>query len=250
MKMAVWVVRKEGESIGLELAQSLGASIFRPWLEDDKALNLFRGVYRSFAAWIFVGTTGIAVRYLQGLLESKQSDPCVVVLDEGGSFAVSLVGGHEAGGNQLAYKVSSIVLGAVPVVTTATESLKPLVIGIGCRLGVAAETIAKAISQALQDKKLSDIREIATIDLKASEPGLLEFSHLHGIPLRIFKQEDIAPRQWCTTVSAHVQNTVGLDGVCEPCALMASPRGKLIVPKTTFNGVAVAVVEDTRRVIS
>jgi len=35
-----------------------------------------------------------------------------------------------------------------------------------------------------------------------------------------------------------------VDGVCEPCALIASPRGVLIVPKTTLDGVAVAVVAD------
>jgi cobalt-precorrin 5A hydrolase len=38
--------------------------------------------------------------------------------------------------------------------------------------------------------------------------------------------------------------TVGLDGVCEPCALLAAARGRLVLPKTTLNGVAVAVVHD------
>jgi cobalt-precorrin 5A hydrolase len=35
-----------------------------------------------------------------------------------------------------------------------------------------------------------------------------------------------------------------VDGVCEPCALIASPRGQLIVPKTALDGVTVAIVED------
>jgi cobalt-precorrin 5A hydrolase len=40
---------------------------------------------------------------------------------------------------------------------------------------------------------------------------------------------------------------VGLDGVCEPCALIACGRGRLVVPKTTLDGVAIAVVEDDWR---
>ena len=47
-----------------------------------------------------------------------------------------------------------------------------------------------------------------------------------------------------TEASAWVQQNVGLPGVCEPCALIASPRGRLIVPKTALRGVTVAVVED------
>jgi len=43
-----------------------------------------------------------------------------------------------------------------------------------------------------------------------------------------------------------VQQNVGLPGVCEPCALIASPRGKLIRAKIALNGVAVAVVEDNQ----
>jgi len=37
---------------------------------------------------------------------------------------------------------------------------------------------------------------------------------------------------------------IGVEGVCEPCALIASPRGALALPKMAFDGVTVAVVED------
>ena len=53
----------------------------------------------------------------------------------------------------------------------------------------------------------------------------------------------VAPEK-CTEVLCWVQKNVGLDGVCEPCALIACARGKLIVPKMALDGVAVAVVED------
>lgn len=66
--------------------------------------------------------TGAAVRLLSPLLRDKASDPGVVCVDEGRRFAVSLVGGHAGGANALAQRVAD-VLGAEPVVTTATDSV-------------------------------------------------------------------------------------------------------------------------------
>jgi len=193
--------------------------------------------------WILLAASGIAVRFLDGLPENKHTDPAVVVVDEAGRFAISLLAGHEGGANQLAYQAANVV-GAIPVITTATEALKPLVVGIGCRKGVAVEYIAAAITHALGQRRLSEVRELVTIDLKANEPGLLAFCEQQQIPLRILSSATVAARAWVTQASDWVQQNVGLPGVCEPCALIASPRGRLLVSKTALNGVAVAIVED------
>jgi cobalt-precorrin 5A hydrolase / precorrin-3B C17-methyltransferase len=42
-----------------------------------------------------------------------------VVVDDAGTFAVALAGGHEGGANELAGRVAGF-LGATPVVTTAS----------------------------------------------------------------------------------------------------------------------------------
>jgi cobalt-precorrin 5A hydrolase len=91
---------------------------------------------------------------------------------------------------------------------------------------------------------LGDVREVATIDLKADEPGLQAFCEQNNLPLRVIGRRDVAARAWAAQPSAWVRQNIGVDGVCEPCALIASPRGQLIVPKTACNGVTVAVVED------
>jgi len=243
-KTAIWLVRKEAEPIADKLVAQLNCVVYRPWLEVRKTpKEVFHIVFARHPSWILVMATGIAVRFLDGLPKDKHSDPAVVVLDEGCRYAVALLSGHEGGANDLAIAVSN-VFGAVPVITTATEATKPLVVGIGCRKGVSAEQIKEAVCHALAGYSLDQVREIATVDLKKKEPGLIEFSKSHAIPLRWFLRDDVAARNWVTEKSEWVKESIGLDGVCEPCALMANPRGKLVVAKTALNGVAVAVVED------
>ncbi|MEC5164011.1 MULTISPECIES: cobalamin biosynthesis protein [unclassified Janthinobacterium] len=245
--LGIWLVRAEGEALAAVLRARLGAEVYRPWLNPGVAQKAqFGAAYRQHAQWVMVAASGIAVRFLDGLAQDKHSDPALVVLDEAGRFAVSLLAGHEGGANELAYRVAAVV-GAVPVVTTATEALKPLTLGIGCRKGVPAERIEAAVLHALGQRgqrQIAEVREVATVDLKANEPGLLEFCRKHGLPLRVFARATLAARPWVTKASDWVMQNVGLDGVCEPCALVASPRGELLVPKTSLDGVAVAVVQD------
>jgi len=76
--------------------------------------------FRSYRGHVCVMATGIVVRLVAGLLVHKAEDPAVVVVDEGGGFAISLVSGHLGGANALARQVAA-VLGARPVITTATD---------------------------------------------------------------------------------------------------------------------------------
>lgn len=242
--MGIWLVRPEALTLGRHLQARLGGELILPW-EDPHTnqIDQFRARFHERARWVLVMATGIAVRFLDGLAQDKHRDPAVVVLDEGARHAIALLSGHEGGANALAYQVAA-ACSATPVVSTATEATKPLVAGIGCRKGASSAQIEAALHLALGDRSLADIREVATIDLKAEEPGLLEFCAKFALPLRVFAQADVAARAWISQPSAWVRQQIGVDGVCEPCALMASPRGRLLVPKTTLNGVAVALVAD------
>ena len=243
----IWIVRPAARPLAERLRQELGG-VIHPRTRDGRGSNreLFRQTYPRRRAWVLIMSCGIAVRYLDGLTRDKRTDPAAVVLDEAGRHAVALLGGHEAGANALAYAVARSV-GAEPVVTTASEALKPLVLGIGCRRATPARAIATAAQQVLKSagRRLDEVREVATIDLKADEPGLLEWVARAGLALRIFRRRDLAARApWAGPGSEHVRCVVGAPGVCEPCALMACARGGLIVPKTSIDGVTIAVAED------
>jgi cobalt-precorrin 5A hydrolase len=254
-ELGIWPVRIEAEKLGEVLAQRLGGELIRPWRDFGSAGEpsqkaLFREQFGQRSQWVLVMAVGIAARFIDGLLRDKHQDPAVVVLDEAGRHAIALVGGHEGGANALAYRVANAV-GAIPVVTTATEAVKPLVVGIGCRKGVSEEQIERAVRYALGQggagtaaDDLAGIREVVTVDLKAEEPGLVAFCQRRGIPMRVISKQQIATRPWVSKPSEWVRQSVGLDGVCEPCALIASVRGRLVVPKTTLDGVAVAIVAD------
>ncbi|MFH8242354.1 precorrin-3B C(17)-methyltransferase [Streptomyces sp. NPDC018321] len=91
--------------------------------------------------------TGAVVRLVAPLLDDKRMDPGVVCVDEGGRFAVSLVGGHGGGANELARAVGG-VLGAEPVVTTATDAVG--LPGLDT-LGLPVEGDVAGVSRALLD---------------------------------------------------------------------------------------------------
>ena len=266
--LGIWPVRLEAEGLAQRLAQQLGGEFFRPWEAQDPPKAQFQAQFGQHLRWVLIMATGIATRFVEGLLRDKHHDPAVVVLDEAGRYAVALLGGHEAGGNALAYQVANAI-GAIPVVTTASEAVRPFVVGIGCRKGVEEEKVARAvrhalgrvarqarsddalIARALGDSgtaaEFSCVRELVTVDLKANEPGLVAFSQRYGIPLRVIARHQIEARPWVRRPSEWVRQSVGRDGVCEPCALIACGRGTLVVPKTTLDGVAIAVVEDDWR---
>ena len=65
---------------------------------------------------------GIVVRAVAPLVTDKRSDPAVVVMDEQGRFAVSLLSGHLGGANELARCLAKSTGGQV-VITTASDCL-------------------------------------------------------------------------------------------------------------------------------
>lgn len=70
---------------------------------------------------IFIMASGIVVRTIAPLIKDKQTDPAVVVLDEKGGFAISLLSGHLGGANKIAKEIADFLSGQA-VITTASDT--------------------------------------------------------------------------------------------------------------------------------
>jgi cobalt-precorrin 5A hydrolase len=78
-------------------------------------------LWHEVDGFVMIMATGIVVRIIAPLLESKQTDPAIVTMDDAGKFAISLVSGHLGGANELA-KRCAFLTGARTVITTATDA--------------------------------------------------------------------------------------------------------------------------------
>ncbi|MFF9003747.1 precorrin-3B C(17)-methyltransferase [Streptomyces achromogenes] len=259
--------------------------------------------------------TGAVVRLLAPLLAGKAADPGVVCVDEGGRFAVSLLGGHGGGANELAREVG-VLLGAEPVVTTATDAvglpgldtlglpyegavaavsralldgepvalaaevawplpplpvadegaytirvtdrdavpgerevlLRPpsLVVGVGASKGAPAGEVLALVEGALREAGLSarSVAELATVDAKAGEPGIVAAAERLGVPLVTYPAEELAGVA-VPNPSAAPLAAVGTPSVAEAAALLRG--GELLVPKRKSAMATCAVVRRPAR---
>ncbi|RDU96880.1 uroporphyrinogen-III C-methyltransferase [Trinickia dinghuensis] len=140
-----------------------------------------------------------------------------------------------------------LVIGSVAALACIDDvaaSGRALTIGLGFRRGVTIDQIEAAVRTALHPYAMTDVACVATLDSKANEPALVDFCERHRFPLRTFSKQDV---QACFAQnaslrgSAIVHEQVGVEGVSEPCALLAATSGKLVRNKFALDGVTVAV---------
>lgn len=85
-----------------------------------KLRNAVNEAFPVYDGLIFIMATGIVVRVIAPLIKTKLDDPAIVVFDECGQYGISLLSGHIGGANLLAQQLCRTV-GALPVITTATD---------------------------------------------------------------------------------------------------------------------------------
>jgi cobalamin biosynthesis protein CbiG len=245
MRVAIIAITEEGNKTAQELAVSLKESQVYYLSEPHALRRTVEKIFDQYDGLIFIMALGIVIRVIAPFIKSKHVDPAVVVVDENRRFAISALSGHEGGANRLADQVASI-LRAESVITTASETMKRLIIGVGCRKGTSQEEIVEAIDQALKKGECSreDIRCVATIDLKGGEPGLNEACIYLDLPLKIVPMDQIKSFNGPYQRSSFVKQKIGVEGVSEPCALLAGRRTKLIVPKLKRGRVCVAIARE------
>jgi len=340
-KTALWAVTPKGAVLAKKIAESMPDSELH--LSDNLNLNDIRASYfermsdavsrefHTYTGHIFIMSIGIIVRLISSHLKSKTTDPAVVVIDELGHHAISLVSGHIGGANELAIKVAGLT-GGEPVITTATDIndvpaidvlakqlnlfienpeaikninmaflkekkiylydpyellcgsinqsyiykdvskekimgnkdipcvyiddiladlskntlvLRPgsLVAGIGCNRNTSMDEIKGFFKEVLKESKLAiaSVRRIATINLKADEPGLIAFAEDMSLPIVFYEKEELNGAVGIKRPSAMVAKHTGAESVCEAAAILASNNGKLIVEKHSTRNATVAI---------
>lgn len=131
MKLAVFAFTAKGCRLACRVKSELSASETRMVTMEKFGMTDFEAYTPPLTAcmqeyfdWadllVFIGSAGMTVRAIAPWVKSKVSDPAVLCIDEGGSFVISLLSGHIGGANGFAKALASS-LGAVPVVTTATD---------------------------------------------------------------------------------------------------------------------------------
>ncbi|MCI5222156.1 MAG: cobalamin biosynthesis protein CbiG [Candidatus Electrothrix sp. AR4] len=276
----------------------------------------------KYDSLICIMAAGIVVRGIAPLLQDKTVDPAVVVCDEQGRFAISLLSGHLGGGNALARQTAELLKGQA-VITTASDVLgytaldlwcrdlglapaekycltsamaklvntgsislysdyplqdlpsdiilhddrasadlliscrtdqtlrqtllypKALSVGIGCNRHTPAEEIRKALRQACAENNLAvqSVRNLASIDLKKDEPGLLAFAEEQELPINFYTPKQLNSLESAAASSSAVLQATGAKAVAEPAAILSSGNGSLIVRKMKWANVTVAIAE-------
>ena len=120
MRIAILALTSGGKKLGSILAEKLPDAIFIE--NNEKIRHNLKTCWHDYDGIICIMATGIVVRSIAPLLVDKRTDPAVVVIDEKGQFAISLLSGHLGGGNALSQKVAQCT-GGQPVITTASDTL-------------------------------------------------------------------------------------------------------------------------------
>ena len=125
-------------------------------------------LFRSFDQLVFVFSIGAAVRLIAPHLKGKDVDPGVVVIDDAGRFVIPVLSGHLGGANAFAEKLAA-TLGALPVLTTASESLGTLPVDIlgrelGWKVDAPRESLVRAAADVVNGEPVAVVQECGSED--------------------------------------------------------------------------------------
>ena len=115
------------------------------------------------------------------------------------------------------------------------------VVGVGCRRGCEPAILQDSVEAALAGLGLAPeaVSTLATIDLKAAEPAVVELAANHGWRLRTFSAQTLAAQGGDFASSEFVRTHVGVDNVCERA--LACCGAVRVLNKQTHQGTTVAV---------
>src|SRR5512137_2033442 len=117
-EIAVWAITPNGAALASKIAAGIpkaevyvaqrlaGPAEVRRF---DSLAQALAECFHRYTGHVFIMATGIVVRTVAPLMIHKTQDPAVVVTDDRGQFAISLLSGHLGGANRLAEQVAAAI---------------------------------------------------------------------------------------------------------------------------------------------
>ena len=117
-----------------------------------------------------------------------------------------------------------------------------LTLGVGCKKGATAQALESAYTAFMTRCGCHPMAvcKVCSIDLKENEQGLIDFCAAHKLPLRCYTSGQLKQAAGDFTPSEFVEQTTGVDNVCERAAVYGS-GGSLLVRKTVYEGITMAL---------
>jgi precorrin-4 C11-methyltransferase len=199
-------------------------------------------LWREHEQLVFFLAAGAVVRLVAPHLQSKQTDPGVLAIDERGEFVIPLVSGHEGGANHFARQVAAS-LGATPVVTTASDSAS------GFNLATLAESYGWIAEPAEHYKPTAMAlvnRQPLTIVQEIGHRGC--WIHDHELPENVHVVRDVeaVPNDESRVVLISDRQLPESEGLDPQRVLFYRPKS-LVVGVGCERGISAAALEDGLR---
>lgn len=134
-----------------------------------------------------------------------------------------------------------------PFVHTLYLVPKIITLGVGCKKDTPAETVEKVVRKACDELLIPSVSMelVTSIDLKKEEQGILEYCKERNLPFETYSAEQLKEVEGSFAESKFVEETTGVDNVCERSAILGSSKhgekSNLILRKYAEDGVTAAL---------
>ncbi len=198
MKTALLYLSEAGGELARKIQAHLPDSTMHQ-CRGGRLESTTRKAWNDADALVFIMAAGIAVRVISPFVQDKYMDPAVVVCDERGRYAISLLSGHIGGANRLAEIIAGITEGQA-VITTASDIYGHTAVDLWARkLGIVFDdrtALTRVMARLLDKGSLNvwsecslpqlpqDFRQVNHISDADIVLGFRTRDHLPGVPSR------------------------------------------------------------------
>ncbi|MEG3638516.1 cobalamin biosynthesis central domain-containing protein [Magnetococcus sp. PR-3] len=121
------------------------------------------GLMEAFEQLVFFVSIGGVVRLIAPHLKSKEEDPGVVCVDDAARFVIPILAGHVGGANDHARLVAQL-LGAEPVITTASDVRKTIPVDIlgremGWKVEALKDNLTRVAAHMVNEEAIAFVQE-------------------------------------------------------------------------------------------